>query len=218
MDETDLAIGNFRATHEGALLEPSHAEHGLRVAELSKLYEAKYPQQGSAEPAPNKDDNLSSLAPEPAANGVDRVAAELAAMVEPAANLSDYDFSPLWGLPPGVEVQEDPELEDWSREWLFAGGVSPAEGKALATAYSEELGHGFTPERLERLAGQTETHIRTKYGPDAAAAAGAALRIADETPGLSDFLTGTGLINHPRIAENLIQAAERRGWFKRTAQ
>ncbi len=216
MDEQDLAIGNFRATHEAALLAPSHAEHSLRVAELSKMYEAKFPQQASAEPA-------SASAPVPNAepagpeSGVDRVAAELAAMVEPAAKLSDYDFSAL-ERPVGVDVQDDPALENWSREWLFAGGVSPAEGKALAAAYSEELGHGFTPDRIEALAGQTETHIRTKYGSDAAAAAGAALRVAEETPGLGDFLTGTGLINHPRIAENLIQAAERRGWFKRTGQ
>ena len=137
-------------------------------------------------------------------------------MVEPAAKLSDYDFGAL-ERPVGVEVQDDPALEGWSREWLFSGGVSPAEGKALAAAYSEELAHGFTADRSEVLSRQTEQHMLTKYGADAGAVAGAALRIAEETPGLNDFLTGTGLINHPRIVENLVQAAVRRGWFKRAA-
>lgn len=250
MDTHDLAIGNFRAAHESALLDPSHVEHGARVEELTGLHEQKaagVPLPAVPVPA-NIDVAIAELRakhsaalydsshPEHAlrtdeltrlfqskfgeADQADGKAAKLPQAhdperaAEPAEQPTDYDFSGLRDLAPvGLEVGEDADLERWSREWLYAGAISPAEGKALASVYAESM--AWTDDQVWRMAEQTGRDLRFKYGPDVGAAASAALRVADEMPELRIFLDNNNLMNHPRVIENLIKTAERKGYFQR---
>lgn len=250
MDTHDLAIANFRAAHEGALLDPSHAEHGMRVEELTglheqkaagvpvlaasvpanidtaiaehrskhsaALYDAGHPEhtlrteeltrlfQSKFGEADQQDGKAAKL---PQAQDPERAA-------EPAEQHTDYDFSGLRDLAPfGLEVGEDADLERWSREWLYAGGVSPAEGKALASVYAESM--AWSHDQVQRMAEQTGRDLRIKYGADVGKVASAALRVADEMPELRIFLDNNQLLNHPRVIDNLIRTAERKGYIQR---
>ena len=49
----DVQIIEFRQAHNDALLDPDHAEHSLRVQELTALYQTKHGEQPEAvAPAP----------------------------------------------------------------------------------------------------------------------------------------------------------------------
>jgi hypothetical protein len=205
MDEHDLAIGNYRSTHGAALYDKAHAEHALRTAELTKLYDAKFSGAGVARLA-------SPEPPSPASEKEpDRVVDPAARLAEPAQQPTDYDFQNL-ATPFGLETTEDTELERWSREWLHAGQVSPAEGRALGQLYADSL--AWDVEAVERMAEQSGRDLRIRYGAETATVAAAALRVCDDFPELSVFLNDSGLINHPRVIDNLVRVAEQRGYLR----
>lgn len=208
MDEHDIAIGNHRATHEAALHDKSHAEHALRTAELTKLYDAKFSGSGVAKLASPEAVSPSS---EKGANLHPSAEQDGAHPAEPAKQPTDYDFQNLT-TPFGLETTEDTELERWSREWLHAGQVSPAEGRALGQLYADSL--AWDVEAVERMAEQSERDLRTRYGAETGAVAAAALRVCDDFPELSVFLNDSGLINHPRVIDNLVRVAEQRGYLR----
>ncbi|MCV3239677.1 hypothetical protein [Mesorhizobium sp. ZC-5] len=215
----DVEIADFRNQHDEALSSRAHHEHKVRAAQLTALFERKF---GDGEPAPGAGVAKSATPETPAVTPADVVGGnqpgdDLARLAEPAQKPSDYDFSKLQDrLPVGIEVQEDAQLEAYSREWLLSGQVSPAEGAALASVYAESL--SWSPDQVARMGEQTERDLRRKYGPDAPALGTAVMRVVSETPGLQDFLEGSGLINHARVIDSLAKAAEKRGYFKRTVQ
>lgn len=210
-NDIDVEIADFRKSHEEALMSRGHPEHGVRAQQLSALYERKFggDVEGEASASSSR-----SPSPEPSETdkvGGDEPADDLARLAEPAQQPSDYDFSKM-ERPFGVEVEENEDLERYAREWLHSGGISPAEGQALSSIYAESL--SYTPDQIERMAEQTGRDLTAKYGDDVGAAATAALKVADETSGLRDFLEGSGLINHPRVIDNLIKTATKRGYFQ----
>lgn len=215
LPEVDVQIADFRKTHDEALMSRAHAEHSVRAAQLSALYERKF--SGDITAVPEKASQPATQAPPatPEAVGGNEPADSLARLAEPAKQPSDYDFSKLADkVPFGTEVREDAQLEAYSREWLLSGAVSPAEGSALATVYAESL--SWTPDQVARMGEQTLRDIRVKYGPDAPTLGTAVSRVIEETPGLGDFLQRTGLANHSRVIENLAKAATAKGYFKRS--
>ncbi|MDW9614045.1 hypothetical protein GOC09_24055 [Sinorhizobium meliloti] len=238
-ENIDIEIADFRGQHDGALMSKAHPEHEVRMGELSALYERKFTVGDLVAPLPSKalsdaeyrakhTDALNDRAhPEhdlrvkelAEANGVavqdeQNAGVDFSRLAEPAQQLTDYDFSSIQ-MPVGLDVYESPELENYAREWLLSGEVSPAEGSALANVYAESL--NWTPDQIGRMADQTGRELRSKYGEQVGAAASAALKVADELPGLGDFLESSGLINNLRVVDRLIQAAETRGYFKANA-
>ncbi len=189
----DAEIADFREKHAVALMDRGNPDNAVRVRELSDLYARKFGEQAAA--------------------GTDEAKAsehDLDKLVQPAEQPTDYDFSGM-EVPVTVETVEDTELESYSREWLHQLGASPAEGAALAQAYADSL--GYTDEQIDSMGDDTVRDLRQRYGADAGAAVKAAFRVADEMPGLSDFLNESGLAYHPRVVSNLIAVAERRGYF-----
>ncbi|MDE3818767.1 hypothetical protein [Sinorhizobium meliloti] len=238
-ENIDVEIADFRGQHDGALMSKAHPEHEVRMGQLSALYERKFTPGEMVAPQPSKAvsdaeyrakhaDALNDRAhPEhdlrvkelAEANGVavqdeQNAGVDLSRLAEPAQQPTDYDFSNIQ-KPVGLEVSESPELERYAREWLLSGEVSPAEGSALANVYAESL--NWTPDQIGRMADQTGRELRSKYGEQVGAAASAALKVADELPGLRDFLESSGLINNLRVIDRLIRAAETRGYFKANA-
>ncbi|RVJ99196.1 hypothetical protein [Sinorhizobium meliloti] len=238
-ENIDVEIADFRGQHDGALMSKAHPEHEVRMGQLSALYERKFTvgDQVASQPSralsdaeyrarhtdalndrahPEHDLRVNEMA---AANGVavadeqDR-GVDFSRLAEPAQQPTDYDFSTIQ-MPVGLEVSDSPELERYAREWLLSGEVSPAEGSALANVYAEGL--NWTPDQIGRMADQTGRELRSQYGERVGAAASAALKVADELPGLRDFLESSGLINNLRVVDRLIRAAETRGYFKANA-
>lgn len=235
-ENIDVEIADFRGQYDGALMSKAHPEHEVRMGQLSALYERKFTPGEMVAPQSSKDvsdadyrakhaDALNDRAhPEhdlrvkelAEANGVavqgeQNAGVDFSRLAEPAQQPTDYDFSSIQ-MPVGLEVSESPELERYAREWLLSGEVSPAEGAALANVYAESL--NWTPDQIGRMADQTGRELRSKYGEQVGAAASAALKVADELPGLRDFLESSGLINNLRVVDRLLRAAETRGYFK----
>ncbi|TWA55650.1 hypothetical protein FB008_102218 [Sinorhizobium medicae] len=238
-ENIDVEIADFRGQHDGALMSKAHPEHEVRMGQLSALYERKFtpgemvaPQASKAvsdadyrakhadalndRAHPEHDLRVKELAE---ANGVavqdeQNAGVDFSRLAEPAQQPTDYDFSSIQ-VPVGLEASESPELERYAREWLLSGEVSPAEGSALANVYAESL--NWTHDQIGRMADQTGRELRSKYGEQVGAAASAALKVADELPGLRDFLESSGLINNLRVVDRLIRAAETRGYFKANA-
>lgn len=214
--DVDLAIENYRKEHGAVLSDSIHPRHKQAVDGLSKLYEAKFggssrqlgdstPDRFTADTAAN--DKLASAFPDRGVDDVQR-------MVEPAQQPTDYTFDVP--LPPGWERVEGSSLESWSREWLHAAEVSPAEGKAL-TAEFITFGN-LDPDQAARMAATTERDLRQRYGADVGKVAAAALKAADDFPELSVFLDSSGLFNSPRVIGHLIRVAEKRGYIERTSR
>ena len=217
-------ISDFRTANEAALFDNSHPYHAVRVAELSKMYEAKFD-------AP-KEDNLSSFPAGVAKSATPETPVDMhgtdliddASPVSPAVSPEVYQ----WGAHTypeqvqtdagSVDLVLDPEFEKEARGWLHSNEVTPAEGLALEHIYNEELTlHGITDARLQSLEQITRWELLNQYGERWQEALSAARRVAQEGGDkLLDFLASTNLGSHPRVVNNFVKRAEKLGYFNPT--
>lgn len=214
-------ISDFRAANDAVLFDTSHPKHESTVAELSKLYEAKF---NAPDTTANSASPAAPAAPDKPVdmNGTDLIHDD--ALVSPAVSPEAYQ----WGLQSypeqvqtdagPVEVVLDPEFEKEARGWLHSNEVTPAEGLALESIYREELTlHGFTDSRLQSLEQITQWELVRQYGERWQEALSAARKVAQEGGDkLLDFLANTNLGSHPRVVSNFVKRAEKLGYFNPT--
>jgi hypothetical protein len=178
------SLTEFRAKHDLALHDTAHPDHAVRTAELTKIHERDV--VGGNEPADS--------------------------MMIPASSPADYDFSRVkHSVPYGSDLVPDAEFEQQARSWLHEGGVSPAEGNAIASIYAQSL--TWSESDHHRISQATENGLRQKYGDDVGKVAAAAVKVARES-GAFEFLESSGLINHWTVVNTLISRAEAKGYYK----
>jgi hypothetical protein len=206
--EVDVAIADHRSTHADALGSRAHPEHSIRVAQLSALFERKFSGDVTAVP---------EIKPQTASKP------DLVGGNEPAASLGDVPLTDAGQVSfdslkakelPGTAPDE--KLEAVAKEWAVAGGLNATEAEGLSLIYGMTLGYSdIDIQRAEQIG---EQHLRSRYGGDYRKAAAAAMRVAEETYGLADFLNANpALAANPQVIDKLVSTAEKRGFFKRSA-
>jgi hypothetical protein len=230
---TDIAIADYRNQHSEALSSRAHPEHNARVEGLSTLFEAKFAPDGSAV-IPASDVSLTDFRTKYSHALEDRGHPDHQVRVDqltkltndavggnepgdslmtPVASPDEFDLSRLKATaaaPAGQSLVLAPEVESDTRKWMAEGGLSKAEGEAMASIYGQSL--TWSEGDVSRIAQATENGLRQKYGDHAAAAASAALRVAEEIGALG-FLEQSGLINHWQVVNTLISRAEAKGYW-----
>jgi hypothetical protein len=207
----DVAIANHRSTYADALGSRAHPEHSIRVAQLSALFERKFSGDISAVP----EGKPASTAATPKA--------DLVGGNEPAESIGDVPLTDAGQVSfdslkakeiPGAAPDE--KLEAVAKEWAVAGGLNATEAEGLSLIYGMTLGYSdIDIQRAEQIG---EQHLRTRYGEDYRKAATAAMRVAEETYGLADFLNANpAFAANPQVIDKLVSTAEKRGFFKRSA-
>ncbi|MCT7375731.1 hypothetical protein [Chelativorans salis] len=200
----DTEITDFRAQYDEALNSRAHPEHSVRSAQLSALFEKKYSgDTTSTEPAAAPERELDVVGGDEPAQSLDK----------PISQASEVDFSSLKAKDiPGAESDE--QLEAVAREWAVAGELNAVEVEGLSLQYAAALETQADPVALERAEIIAQEHMRRKYGPDMGATATAALRVADETFGLREFLDqNPAFAANPQVIDKLITVAKRKGYF-----
>lgn len=233
-DNTDIAIADFRAQHAAALDSRAHPEHKMRLEGLSALYEAKFTPGETVVPASDTpltefrskySDALLNRAHPDHRVRVDQLTKLTNdavggnepgdSLMTPAASPDAYDLSRAKAsIPFGSDLVPDAETEASARKWMHEGGLSVAEGNALASIYGQSL--TWSDSDISRISQATESGLRKNYGEDAGKAAAAALRVAEEI-GAVEFLENSGLVNHWQVVNTLISRAEAKGYFKKGA-
>lgn len=231
-DEIDNQIRDYRMANSPALMDSAHFNHKDAVSGLEQLYRTRFPDEQPTEPAiePRKPisnadevvlDENGNRNPGNFLRGADADWAETE--LSPAETPEQYEFNKNVQYPTEVKTDQSvepvtysPEFETEARTWLHAGETSPSEGKALEHVYVEELTHGFTQERQHQLETETSRNLFNKYGERHVEAVAAAKRVVEEVGGqkLKDFLNQTNLGSHPRVVNNFIKLAVKRGYFK----
>ena len=216
------AIAAFRAENVGALTDAGHPEHGAKVQELYQLYEREYaPEATRARDAAANEPRTAMQAASPP--DIDAgVLNDVAKDLQPAGSPDDYQFQHKTLPADGVRTDDgilpieiDKQFEADVRGWMHKGGLTPAEANGLWHDYSEELGHGFTSERIATNEETTVRMLEAEFPGGVNDALKAANRLVKEIGGdqLMNWLDQTGLGSHPRVVMTFVKKAKGKGYF-----